>query len=112
MRLLGANFSVVNTVAPNNGFYGVDLKQGKKEDGAIYQFNDGKEQKQELKGFGAGDKRIIAADANDKFTLTGGGWDQGTYQVDDQTGIGGMYYKNKDGSEILISGGSKVDIQA
>jgi len=112
MRLLGANHGVVNAVAPNNDFYGIHANPGKKEDGSIYQYNDGKAQNQSFNGFGKGDKRIIAGDSNDKFTLKGGGWGQGTYQVDDQTGIGGMYYKNKDGSELLFSGGSKVDTQA
>lgn len=110
MKILGSQSSLINSVTGNGGIYGITAKPGKDSDGTIYQFNDGKEQKQSFDS--NKNQKVVAGDAMDKFTLTGSGWDhQGTEQVDDQTGMHGTYYKNKDGGGILITAGH-VDFQA
>jgi hypothetical protein len=56
-------------------------------------------------------KKLLQQTAVIPCTLQGGGWTAAGYQVDKQTGIGGMYYTNTNGSQVLVSGGATVTIQ-
>jgi hypothetical protein len=123
-RILGNNFGWVNIIPQDPkspsyvpGMYGNSvIRPGGKEDGTIWQYNDGQKQDAKVYSGGKGDRRVLAGDNTDTFTLTGPGWslvvDPNTKQpefiIDEASNIGGYVYQNKDGAEIMVSGGAEA----